>query len=204
MARTSLSGACSRLSEISRNPLLCVYRDVPARNDTLPESDIDLFGEPQTPCDQETDEHDVIPNTRKRRRLLRKSPASARFSLDDFDENDVIPAQAECSVPPFAENLDEKRPVVGTICSFGFEGDPLSAQKHIVNLAGLSLRDTSTPSSSSRREVTAPSCPVRSRPMIRRQNRVNKGKRAKTKLLLHDKSVFDDPCRRSTPGFFLR
>ena len=52
--------------------------------------------------------------------------------MDVFDENDVIPAQADCSVPPFAENLDEKRPVVGTFCSFGFEGDPLSAvsEKH--------------------------------------------------------------------------
>ena len=37
-----------------------MYRDVPARNDTVPESEIDLSGEPQTPCDQETDEHDVI------------------------------------------------------------------------------------------------------------------------------------------------
>ena len=99
-------------------------------NDTIPESEIVLSAEPPTQCDQATDEHDlrtVIPNTRKRRRLPHKSPASTRFSLDDSDEDDVISAQADCSVPAFAENLDEKRPVVGTICSTGFEGDSLSA-----------------------------------------------------------------------------
>ena len=106
--------------KIGRNHLLRVYRAVPARNDTIPESEIDLPAEPPTSCDQATDEHDVIPNTRKCRRLLHKSPASARFSLNDFDEDDVIPAQADCSVPASAENLDEKRSVVGTICSIGF------------------------------------------------------------------------------------
>ena len=34
--------------------------------------------------------------------------------------------QADCSVPAFAENLDGKRIVVGTICATGFEGDLLS------------------------------------------------------------------------------
>ena len=37
------------------------------------------------------------------------------------------------------------------------------------------LRDTSTSSSSSRKEVLVPSCPLCSKSMIRRQNRVNKG-----------------------------
>ena len=157
--------------------------------------------------------------------MLHKSPASARFSLDDFDENDVIPAQADCSVPAFAENLDEKRPVVGTICSFGFEGDPLSAvtethcQSGGTELEGhehtVQLLETGGDGNPVARFARGP--------MIRRQNRVSTreasgavssgrratepvvlGKRAKTKLLLHDKSVFDDPCRRSTPGFFLR
>ena len=133
-----------------------MYRDASVRNDTIPESEIDLSGEPQTPYDQETDEHDVISNTRKRRRLLHKSLASARFSLDDFDENDVIPAQADCSVPAFVEKrsdlfLERFALLVLKVTHF------LLSQKRIVNLARLSLRDTSTPSSSSRREVTAPS-----------------------------------------------
>ena len=70
--------------KISRHPLLRVYRDASVRNDTTPESEIDLSGEPQTPCDQETNEHDVIPITRKLRRLLHKSISFTRFSLDDF------------------------------------------------------------------------------------------------------------------------
>ena len=44
---------------------------------------------------------------------------SARFS-HDFEEDDVRQVQADCSVPAFAENLDEKRIVVGTIGATGF------------------------------------------------------------------------------------
>ena len=46
--------------KISRNHLLRVYRDVPARNDAIPESEIALPAEPPTSCDQAIDEHDVI------------------------------------------------------------------------------------------------------------------------------------------------
>ena len=110
--------------KISRNPLLLVYRDVLVKDETAHESEIDLSVEPHTSCDQATDEHDVISSTRKRRRLTHKSPVSARFS-DDFEEDDVIQVQADCSVPSFAENSDEKRTVVGTVGATGFEGDLL-------------------------------------------------------------------------------
>ena len=82
--------------------------------------------EPLTSRDQATDEHDVIPHTRKRRRLAHKSSVSARLTFD-FDEDDAIQVQADCSVPAFAEKLVEKRAGVGTICATGFEGDVLSA-----------------------------------------------------------------------------
>ena len=62
-----------------------------------------------------TDELDVKPSvskTRKRRRLLHKSSVSARFPLDDCDEDDDNSAQANCFMPAFSENSDEKRPVV--------------------------------------------------------------------------------------------
>ena len=85
-----------------------------------------MIVEPLTSCDQATDEHDIIPHTRKRRRWTHKSPVSARFSVD-FDEDDAIQVQADCSVPTFAEHLVEKRAVVGTICATGSEGDSLSA-----------------------------------------------------------------------------
>ena len=103
-----------------------MYRDVPVEKETTHESEIDLPVEPLTSRDQATDEHDIIPHTRKRRRLTHQSPVSARFS-DDFDEDDTIQVQADCSVPAFAENLFQKRAVVGTICATGFEGDSLSA-----------------------------------------------------------------------------
>ena len=47
--------------------------------------------------------------------------------------------------------------------------------RQLVNLTKPNLRDTSTTSSSSRKEVTVPCCQLCSKPMIRRQNRVNKG-----------------------------
>ena len=55
--------------KISRNPLLRVYRDVPVKDETTHDPEIDLSVEPRTSCDQATDEHDVISGTRKRRRL---------------------------------------------------------------------------------------------------------------------------------------
>ena len=58
-----------------------------------------------------------VSKTRKRRRLLHKLPVSARFSLDDCDEDDT-----DCFMPAFAKNFDEKRLVVGTVCSIGSEG----------------------------------------------------------------------------------
>ena len=94
------------------------------KDGTAHESEIDLSVEPHTSCDQAIDEHDVISSTRERRRLTHKSLVSARFS-DDFEEDDVIQVQADCSVPAFAENLDEKRTVVGTIGATGCEGDLL-------------------------------------------------------------------------------
>ena len=65
-----------------------------------------------------------ISSTRKRRRLTHKSLVSARVS-DDFEEDDVMQVQADCSVPAFAKNLDEKRIVIKTIGATGFASDLL-------------------------------------------------------------------------------
>ena len=88
--------------KISRNPLLRVYRDVPVKDETTHDSEINLSVEPRTSCDQATDEHDVISGTRKRRRLTHKSPVSARF-VDDSEEEDAMQVQADCSVPAIAK-----------------------------------------------------------------------------------------------------
>ena len=101
--------------KISRNPILRVHRDVPVVIETIPKPETDPFSGPADSCDSVTDELDVKPSvskTRKRRRSLHKSPVSARFSLDDCDEDDDNSAQANCFMPAFAENSDEKRPVV--------------------------------------------------------------------------------------------
>ena len=45
--------------------------------------------------------------------------------LNAFDEDDVIPDQTDCFAFVFAENLEEKRTVVGTIGATGFEDDLL-------------------------------------------------------------------------------
>ena len=45
----------------------------------------------------------LVPETRKCQRLPHQSPVSARPSLDDCDEDDVDPAQTDCSMPAFAE-----------------------------------------------------------------------------------------------------
>ena len=47
--------------KISRNPLLRVYRDIPVKDETAHESEIDLSVKPHT-----IDEHDGISSTRKR------------------------------------------------------------------------------------------------------------------------------------------
>ena len=101
-----------------------LYRDVLVKDETTHDYEIHFSVEPRTSRDQATDEHDVISSTGKRRRLTYKSPVSARFS-DDFEEGDVMQVQADCSVPAFAENLDGKRTVVGTIGATGFESDLL-------------------------------------------------------------------------------
>ena len=63
------------------------------------------------------------------------SPAPARFALDDSDEVDV-PAPADYSVPAFCENIDEKRPVFGTICATGFDSESLSAVMETTGQSG--------------------------------------------------------------------
>ena len=196
--------------KICRNPLLCVYRDVPVKDETAHESEIDLSVEPHT-----TDEHAGISSTRRRRRLTHKSPVSARFS-DDFEEDDVMQVQAAA----FAENLEMllERLALLVLKAIYF----LLPWGRIVNLVRPSLEDTDTLSSSSRREMTPPNCPLCSKPMIRRQDRVNKesflccqqvaevqrnsstlGKGQRRNLLQHDKSALVDPCCSSTSGFLL-
>ena len=103
-------------------------------------------------------------------------PASSRFLLDDFDEDDAVPAQADCSVPAFAENLDEKRPLVGTICSTGIESDPLSAvtethcqsgetelegHEHTVQLLEKGGDSTQLPAMLETKDTTTESCQQR-------------------------------------------
>ena len=110
--------------KISRNPLLRVHRDVRVISETIPETETDPFSGPVDSCDSVTDELDVdssVSKTRKRRRLLHKSPVSARFSLYDCDENDDTSAQADCFMPAFAENSDEKQPVVDEVKTEGHE-----------------------------------------------------------------------------------
>ena len=81
-----------------------MYRDVPVKDETTRDSEIDLSVEPRFSCDQATDEHDVISGTRKRRRLTHKSPVSARF-VDDLEEEDAMQVQADCSVPALAKKM---------------------------------------------------------------------------------------------------
>ena len=116
--------------KISRNLLLRVHREIPVRSEIIHEPETDPFSGSADPSDSVTGELDFdssVSKTRKRRRLLHKSPVAARFSLDDCDEDDDTSAQTDCVMPAFAENFDEKRPVVGTVCSAGSEGDSLSA-----------------------------------------------------------------------------
>ena len=106
--------------KISRHPLLRVHRDVPVICETFHETETDPFSGPADCCVSVTDELDIDPSvskTRKRRRLLRKSHVSARFLLDDCDEDDDTSAQADCFMPVFVEASDEKRPAVGKVRS---------------------------------------------------------------------------------------
>ena len=77
-----------------------MYRDVPVIDETTDDSEIDLSLERRTLCDQLENVDD-----------------------DDFEEEDAMQVRADCSVPSFAKNFDEKRPVVGTIGATGFKGD---------------------------------------------------------------------------------
>ena len=90
--------------KISRNPLLRVHRDIPVRSETIHEPETDPFSGPADPSDSVTGELDFdssVYKTRKRRRLLHKSPVAARFSLDDCDEDDDTSAQKQIvSCPP--------------------------------------------------------------------------------------------------------
>ena len=161
--------------KISRNPLLRLFRDVSVKDVSTRESEIDLSVEPRNFCDQATDEHNIIKHSQTSKIDTHKSPVSARFS-DDFDEDDVILVEADLSVPLFAENLDEKRPVVGTIGATSFEGDLLHiAMEKSCQSCETELGRHEHTASSSRRKMTPPSCPLGSKPMIRRQNRLNKG-----------------------------
>ena len=67
------------LSQKKVDPDTNVSLDVPVKDETTHDSEIDLSVEPRTSCDQATDEHDLISSTRKRRRLTHKSLVSARF-----------------------------------------------------------------------------------------------------------------------------
>ena len=156
--------------KVSRNPLLRVYRDVLVKDETAHESEIDLSVEPHT-----IDEHDGISSTRKRRRLTHQSPVTARFS-DDFKRTMLCRFRQIVLCPPLAEILIRSELLLERLA--------LLVQKAIyillpwkrgVNLARPSLEDTDTLSISWRREMTPPSCPLCSKPMIRRQNRVYKG-----------------------------
>ena len=166
--------------KISRNPLLRVHRHVPVRSEKIHEPETEPFSGPADPCDSVTGELDFDPSvskTCKRRRLLHTSPVSARFSLDDCDEDDDTSAQVDCFMPAFAGKFDEKGPVVGTVCSTGSEGDSLlgamesTGKSEEIEFEG----HEHTVQLSSRKEVLVPSCPLCSKPMIRRQNRANKG-----------------------------
>ena len=147
---------------ISRNPLLRVHRDVPVISETIHEFETEPFSGPADSCNSVTDELDVDPSvskTRKHRRLLHKSPVFARFSLDDSDEDDDTSAQTDCFMPAFAENSDEKRPVVGTVCStVSGETQFLLPWSQPVNPTKSNLSDTSVLFSSSGKEVMMTSC----------------------------------------------
>ena len=144
------SGARTRLSQNQSKSSFAVHHNVPVRSEAIHEPETDPFSGPADPCDSVTDELDVDPSvskTRKRRRLLHKSPVFARLSWDDCDEDDDTSAQVDCFMPAFAKNFDEKRPVVGTVCSTGLKVIHfLLPWKQLVNPTKSNLRDMNTPS----------------------------------------------------------
>ena len=193
-------------------------------------------------CDQATDEYDVISSAQKRRRLTHKSIVSARFfpvilmrtMLCRFKQivlcpllpkilmrsaRDLLPALFTQTLnlrgPPSSFFLTWlERLALLVLLAIYFQ----LPWRRVVNLVSPSLEDTSTSSSSSRREMTPPSCPLCLKPMIRRQNRVKGnfwgcqrnptelvvlGKWAKTKSLQHDEVALVDSCSSSTLGFLM-
>ena len=79
-------------------------------------------------------------------------------------------------MPAFAENVDEKRPAVGTIGATGFEGDLLPVAMETSCQPGESEfgGHEHTVQLLEKRDDTA-RLPLCLKPMIRRQNRVNRG-----------------------------
>ena len=97
-------------------PLLRVYRDVPVKDETTHDSEIDLSVEPRTSCDQATDEHDVISSTRKRRRLTHKSPRLRTFFLVILQRTMLCRFKQNVLRPPLSKILMRSELiVVGTI-----------------------------------------------------------------------------------------
>ena len=86
-----------------------------------------LSEQPHSQSDPETeyDSHTDVPDSRERRRLRHKTPVSPRFSTVGSEKEGLIPALTDCSMPAFAEIIEEVRPVAGSICSVGVEGNPL-------------------------------------------------------------------------------
>ena len=100
--------------KISRNPLLRVYRDVPVKDVSTHESEIDALHVIKRLMST------VSYHSQTSKIDTHKSPVSACFS-DDFDENDVILVQADLSVPP----LMRSDLLLETIGAASFEGDLL-------------------------------------------------------------------------------
>ena len=124
--------------KISRNPLLRVYRDVPVKDGITHESEIDLSVEPRTSYVQATGEHDVISSTRKRRRLTHKS---LRFKQ-------IVLCPLVSKIMMKSELLLERLAQLALNAIYF-----LLPWRRVVNLVRPSLGETSTLSSSSRREV---------------------------------------------------
>ena len=126
------------------------------------------------------------------------------FSLDDCDEDDDTSAQTDCCMPAFAEKFDEKRPVVGTVCSTGSERDLLSAamettgqtdkiefegHEHIVQLLEKGAAGAKLPAVFETDDTTTKSCQQGISGVVNSGRRATElavlGKGAKTKPLQH-------------------
>ena len=147
--------------KISRNPFLRVHRDIPVRSETIHEPETDPFSGPADPSDSVTGELDFdssVSKTRKRRRLLHKSLVSARFSLDDCDEDDDISAQTHCFVPLLPKILMRNDLLSERFALLVLKViHLLLSWKQLFKPTKLNLRDSSTSSSSSRKGVLMPS-----------------------------------------------